>query len=531
MRRALLCCALITLAALSSAACGASANTARPAATHAPYGPAATAAASYAPAASYEPAHPRYTADPQPTAWATSRPQSTPYSDVAYPSLGTNPYVNAARDPVSTFGLDVDTASYTVARKYIGDGNAPDPASIRPEEWVNYFDQGYSAPETGAFALYADGGATPFLSPREVLLRIGVKAREPNHQRSAVALTFVIDVSGSMEIDGRLELVKQSLRLLVDQLRREDRVSIVAFTTQARVVLGPTPGSDRGKILGAISELQPLDTTNLDAGLRLGYELATRQLIEGGINRVVLTTDGVANVGQIDAASILRAVGADRAAGVQLVAVGVGMGNYNDALLEQLADQGDGFYAYVDTLDEARRIFVDELTSTLATVALDAKAQVDFEPGTVAGYRLIGYEDRGIPDSQFRNPDAKGGAIGAGHEVTALYALVLRPEARARDRLATVNLRWTDPDTKRTVEIARDINRGDLASSFDATDPHFKLDATVAATAEILRGSPWIEGYRIRDVRAVALVIARGLPEDSETLDFLVLLDQVSRLK
>jgi Ca-activated chloride channel family protein len=542
MRRALLYCALISLAAVSTTACGGSAST-MPAGTYAPYAN-ATAAASYEPyasqapyappaasaAAGAEPYHPRFTPRPQETPWATRRPQSTPYPDVAFPSLDTNPYVRTVTDPVSTFGLDVDTASYTVARKFISDGNHPDPDSIRPEEWVNYFDQGYPAPEIGAFALYADGGATPFLSSREVLLRIGVKAREPSRHREPVALTFVIDVSGSMAMDGRLELVKHSLALLVEQLRHEDRVSIVAFTTDARVVLGPTSGADRRTILGAIAELRPLDSTNLNEGLRLGYDLATRQMIEGGINRVVLATDGVANVGQVDAASILHNVGADRAAGVQLVAVGVGMGNYNDALLEELADQGDGFYAYVDTEDEARRIFVDDLTSTIVTVALDAKAQVDFEPGSVAGYRLIGYEDRGIPDSEFRNPDAKGGAIGAGHEVTALYALVLRPEAWAGDRLATVSLRWTDPDTKRATEIARDIDRGDLTSDFGRTSSHFKLDATVAAAAEVLRGSPWIEGYGIDDVRAVAWIIASDLPADSEARDFLVLLDQVARL-
>jgi Ca-activated chloride channel family protein len=224
-------------------------------------------------------------------------------------------------------------------------------------------------------------------------------------------------------------------------------------------------------------------------------------------------------------------VGADSSAsGIQLVAIGVGMGNYNDALLEQLADKGQGFYAYVDTLDEARRIFVERLTTTLDTVALDAKAQVEFDPAAVAGYRLIGYEDRGLPDSSFRNPDATGGAIGAGHQVTALYALVLRPGESPNDRLATVSLRWTDPSTGRAQEIAQDVNRGDLARSFEATASNFKLDALVAATAEVLRNSPWIPGYGIRDLKGAASALQGQLPETTEVRDFWVMLSEISQL-
>jgi Ca-activated chloride channel family protein len=235
----------------------------------------------------------------------------------------------------------------------------------------------------------------------------------------------------------------------------------------------------------------------------------------------------VANVGYSDAATILRNAGAGTASHIQLVAVGVGMGNFNDALLEQLADQGEGFYAYVDTLDEARRIFVDELTQTIDTVALDAKAQVEFNPATVAGYRLIGYEDRGVPDSQFRNPDAKGGAIGAGHEVTALYALYLRPSESLDPRLATVTLRWTDPTSNRATEFAQDINRNDLTTNFATADSHFKLDSLVAATAEVLRNDPWIPGYRIGDLRSAAAEMRNQLPESAQVRDFLQLLDQI----
>lgn len=518
MRRALLCCALIALiveACASSSATYAPTNQ-QPDQHHYPTSAAAATQGTYTQPPVYQ----------QPT----TQP-AYPYPPVTFPSLGTNPYVDTHNDHLSTFGLDVDTASYTVARGYVAQGIKPDPSSVRPEEWVNYFDQGYAAPETGAFAIHTDGGPTPFLSSSEVLLRVGVKAHDADAgTRPSVALAFVIDVSGSMAGGGRLELVKQSLAMLVSQLRSDDRVAIVAFTTDARVVLQPTSGGDTERILRAIGTLQPEDTTNAEAGLRLGYQLERAQFIEGGINRVIIATDGVANEGVTDATTMLNEVGADSSSGIQLVAVGVGMGNYNDALLEQLADKGQGFYAYVDTQDEAERIFVDKLTTTIDTVALDAKAQVDFNPAAVAGYRLIGYEDRGIPDSSFRNPNATGGAIGAGHQVTALYALVLRPDETRNDRLATVSLRWTDPSSKRSQEIAQDVGPGDLAPTFRQADSHFKLDALVAATAEVLRGSPWIPDYRVADLSSAAGELQGQLPQTAEARDFLQLLEQLGSL-
>ena len=532
MRRALLSCALIAVAV---AACSSSA-TPTPHGNQPPdqyhYGSAAPTAAptwaSYASQAPYE--------------WPTSAPtsnqqpfnplQPTLLPPVSFPSLGVNPYVDTRSDHVSTFGLDVDTASYTVARGYVARGIRPDPASVRPEEWVNYFDQGYAAPETGAFAIYADGGPTPFLTSGEVLLRVGVKAQQaPGGRRAPIAITFVIDVSGSMGTDNRLELVKQSLAILAGQLRDDDRIAIVAFSTDARVVLPPTWGRDRTAIVRSLAALHPENSTNVEEGLRLGYDVERSQFQEGGINRVVLATDGVANVGYTDAATILGNAGANTKSGIQLVAVGVGMGNFNDALLEQLADKGQGFYDYIDTIDEARRIFVDRLTSTIDTVALDGKAQIDFNPALVAGYRLIGYEDRGIADNSFRDPNATGGAIGAGHQVTALYAVVLRPSEGADGRLATINLRWTDPASQRAREIAQDVNLGDLSRTFNATDPHFKLDALVAATAEVIRRSPWIPGYSVGDLRSAAGELSSQLPRTTEVQDFMSLIDQLAYLR
>jgi Ca-activated chloride channel family protein len=307
-------------------------------------------------------------------------------------------------------------------------------------------------------------------------------------------------------------------------------VAIVVFGTQARIVLESTPADDRARILGAIDELQPEGSTNAEAGLRLGYQLARESLIESGINRVVLASDGVANVGLTDAASILDRIRDDAAAGVQLVSVGVGMGNYNDALLEQLADDGDGFYAYINDVDSARKLFVDDLVGTLNTVALDAKVQVEFDPDAVRAYRLIGFENRAVADQDFRG-DVPAGAIGAGHEVTALYALRLDGESFGQSRLGTVQLRWTDPVSNRPTEVARDIDPHALSRSFDATESHFKLDAIVAASAEVFRGSPWIDGYRIEDVLAVASEVAEDLPPTDEVHDFLELLERAAELR
>ena len=303
------------------------------------------------------------------------------------------------------------------------------------------------------------------------------------------------------------------------------------FGEDARLVLPSTSARDRDEILDAIDELQPGGSTNLEAGLRLGYEQARASLTENGIDRVVLASDGVANVGLTGADEILERIRDDAAAGIELVSVGVGMGNYNDALLEQLADQGDGFYAYVDAIDEARTLFRDELTSTLQTVALDARAQVQFDPDLVAAYRLVGYENRDIDDGAFTDPDVAAGAIGAGHTVTALYAVRPRADLREGDRFATVYLRWADPENGRTRELAQDVRGEDLARTFSASDAYFRFDAIVAATAEVLRDSRFAGRTNLADIVRVADEEAGGLPATDAVHDFLDLLDAARRLE
>lgn len=458
-------------------------------------------------------------------------PASTPYDGVTFQDPGTNPVTDPDEDRISTFAMDVDTASYTIAQRFVADGNLPDPSSIRAEEWINSFDQGYAAPRQDTFAVHVDGARTPFDGQGEVLLRIGIKARESSERkRPAAALTFVIDTSGSMEREGRLELVKDALRKLVDALGDGDSIAVVTFGDDARVVLDPTPATKRRAILDAIDRLQPSGSTNLSAGLRLGYSLAREtRLGEGGIDRVILASDGVANVGLTDADEILGQIRDDAATGIELVSVGVGMGNYNDALLEQLADQGDGFYAYVNDLAEARRLFREDLVGTLQTVALDAKVQVRFDPNVVASYRLIGYENRAIPDDQFRDPNVDAGAIGAGHAVTALYALTLRNDATGDGRLGSVGLRWTEPDANRESHLDREIVGHDLTGRFDDADPTFRLDAILAATAESLRGLATSQGTDLREIEDVARR-EDALPSTDQVHAFLDLLDRMVNL-
>ncbi len=488
------------------------------------------AASSVGPDSAARPPDPQHHA-PTPDPWQPE-PARTPFDGVTYDDPGVNPFVDADEDRVSTFALDVDTASYGIAQRYVADGYRPDPASVRVEEWVNAFEHDYPTPEDDAFAIHIDGGPTPFTDADEIVLRIGLRGRDVRDRaRDDAALTFVVDTSGSMEREARLETVKDALHRLVDGLGQGDTVALVTFGDDARVVLEPTTARDDDRIREAIDGLHPGGSTNLEAGLRLGYGLARETLTENGIDRVVLASDGVANVGLTDPTGILAGIREDAAAGIELVAVGVGMGNYNDALLEQLADDGDGFYAYVNDQTEARRLFTEELTGTLQSIALDARAQVEFDPDRVASYRQLGYENRAIDDREFTDDSVDAGAIGAGHEVTALYAVRLREGVREGDHLADVRLRWTDPESGDSDELGQEVRLDDLAPRFGSTDPTFRLDTLVAATAEILRDSPWLRGVDLSDVARVADEEIRELPPTDATHDFIDLLDELTRLE
>jgi Ca-activated chloride channel family protein len=454
---------------------------------------------------------------------------ATPPINNTYQDYGVNPPVDTRRDHLSTFALDVDTASYALARRYITDGNLPPMEAVRAEEFVNYFEQGYPRPNNVAFGIYADGAPSPFHRDGSTLLRIGVQGYDvPARERKPAALTFIIDVSGSMRTGGRLEMVKDALRLLVNRLNRADSVAIAVFTTNAWVALQPTSGADKRAILQAIDSLSPQNSTNVDEGLQVGYGLADEMYRDGYNNRVMLCSDGVANTGSTNPDALVELVSGYARRGIMLTTVGVGMGNYNDVLLERLANQSNGMYTYIDTPDEARKLFVEKLTGTLQTIAIDAKVQVDFNSEVVESYRLIGYENRAIADRDFRNDAVDAGEIGAGHTATALYAVQLRP--RAEGRIATVQLRWQDPDTRAVQEINGNVNTFDLSARYDQTAPRFQLAATVAQFAEILRRSPYAGETSLWELSRYAEDAARLVGEDADAQEFAELVSHAAQI-
>lgn len=472
-----------------------------------------------------EPHRPLPTAAP-----AQQEPVVPPPPDNQFQDYGVNPETSTTYDHLSTFALDVDTASYTVARRYISEGSLPPYDAVRVEEFVNAFDQGYAAPRDAAFTIYADGAPAPYgFEEGSYILRFGVQGyRVEDYERKPAVLTFVIDVSGSMNMENRLELVKRSLRLLVDRLDGRDSVAIVVYGTTARTVLKPTSGERRGVIINAINKLRPEGSTNAEAGLRLGYRIAQQAYQEGANNRVILCSDGVANVGNTNAEAILGEVGKYVENGITLTTTGFGMGNFNDVLLEQLADRGNGNYAYIDTLEEARKLFVDNLTSTLQVIAKDAKVQVDFNNEVVESYRLMGYENRAVADQDFRDDEVDAGELGAGHTATALYEVHLKPGAEGR--IATVQMRWEDPDTGEVKEINGNFNTWSLAASSDNSDPRYQLAVTAAQFAEILRESPYVQ-ISLYDLARRAERVARQLPEDEQAAELADLIRQASSMR
>jgi Ca-activated chloride channel family protein len=453
-----------------------------------------------------------------------------PYQDpVEFQDPGVNPFVDPARDPLSTFAMDVDTASYGVTRRFLKDGRMPDYESVRLEEFVNSFDYDYPAPDDGAFAVHLDGGPSPFSATRSVLLRIGIQAREiPDSERKPVSLTFVIDTSGSMGMENRLELVKSSLILLVSRLHPDDSVAIVTFGDAANILLTPTSAAEPDAIARAIANLVTAGSTNAQAGLELGYDVASLGHRTGALDRVVLASDGVANVGLTDADSILQRIDREVNAGVELVSIGVGMGNFNDVLLEQLANRGNGFYAYINDRVEAERVFGSELAGTLQTVARDARIQVEFRSGAVLHYRLLGYENRRMADQDFTNPYVDAGEVGAGHTVTAIYEI--EPSWSRDGLLGQVRLRWVDPATNAEQELVQDIDLFSMGDDFFATSPSFRLAAAVAGFAEILRQSPYVTGYALADVAREASALLPLFENRADVAEFAQLVQTADRL-
>ena len=452
------------------------------------------------------------------------------YDLTFFKGYGVNPFIDTEDDNLSTFAMDVDTGSYTVARRYVHDGNIPDPDSIRVEEFVNFFDQGYARPEEEAFAIHVDGSPSPFGGANHWLMRVGLQGKSVfEEDRKDATLIFTIDVSGSMAREDRLELVKRSLRLLVDQLRDSDKVGIVVYGSTGSVLLEPTSGRDKDEILSAIERLRPGGSTYVEQGLKLAYGMAVREVERDRITRVIVLSDGVGNVGNTGSDSILKQVEQNVEEGVTLTTVGFGMGNYNDVLMEQLANDGDGAYYYVDTLAEARRIFVEDLTGTIQTIAKDAKVQVEFNPEAVRSYRLLGYENRRVADQDFRNDEVDAGEIGAGHSVTALYEIKLHDGAEGE--VATVYLRYEDPDSGKVTELRREFDREDLADGFEDAPPRFQMAAVVAEYAEVLRESYWAQESSLEDVANEARRVRDLLPQDANMAEFTDLVVRADMIK
>ena len=447
-----------------------------------------------------------------------------------FQDYGVNPSERTDWDNLSTFAVDVDTASYTLARRYILDGLLPPYDAVRVEEFVNYFQMDYPYPREETFAIYADGARSPFDREDSYLFRFGIQGKfVEDEDRLPVNLVFVIDISGSMGMQNRLEMVKDSLRMLVERLRPEDTVGIVVYGSRARAVLEPVSAAEKTRILRVIQDLRTEDATNVEEGLNLGFEMALEHFRYESNNRIILCSDGVANVGITDPDKLLEQVRGYVSEGIRLSTVGFGMGNFNDVLMEQLADNGDGFYSYVDDLLEAERLFVDNLTANLETIALDARVQVDFNPQVVSEYRLIGYENRDMADEEYYDDDVDAGEVGAGHSVTAIYAVRLYP--RAQGEAATLFLRWKDPKSYEMLETQESLYVEELSARFDIADPYFQLSAVAAQYAEILRESPYASRTSLREVSQHASRVARLLPEDSDVSEFSQLVAQAARLR
>ncbi|WP_338806541.1 VWA domain-containing protein [Pseudomonas chlororaphis] len=440
-----------------------------------------------------------------------------------YRNLPDNPIQSVAQAPVSTFSVDVDTGAYANVRRLLNQGSLPPQGAVRLEELVNYFPYDYALPGDGSpFGVTTEIAPSPW-NPHTRLLRIGIKASDRAVAELAPAnLVFLVDVSGSMDRREGLPLVQSTLKLLVDQLREQDRVSLVVYAGESRVVLEPTSGRDKAKIRNAIEQLTAGGSTAGASGIQLAYQMARQGFIKNGINRILLATDGDFNVGISDFDRLKQMAVEQRKSGVSLTTLGFGVDNYNEHLMEQLADAGDGNYAYIDNLREARKVLVDQLGSTLAVVAKDVKLQVEFNPAQVSEYRLLGYENRALKREDFNNDKVDAGEIGAGHTVTALYEIVPKGEqgwleplrygqAQASaesnskgDELAMLRVRYQAPQGGSSRLIERPIlasqQHGRLAQASD----DLRFAAAVAAFAQQLKDGRYTGDFGLKDTVALA---------------------------
>lgn len=449
-----------------------------------------------------------------------------------------NAMTEVDKENLSTFGVDVDNASYTFSRRSLAEGRLPPEESVRLEEWVNYFKYDDPPPQRGAFAVRFEAAPSPF-TPGRHLLRIGLRAKDvPESERKAAHLVFLVDTSGSMQEPDRLPLALDSLRILLDHLSDRDTVALVTYAGEVRDVLSPTRADPAGKqtILRALDTLRSGGGTSMNDGMVRAYEHALAGVEPGAVSRVIVLTDGDANIGRSQPAQVQESVKKYVERGVTLSAIGFGVGNYHDAMLQSLADKGNGNCYYVDGLGEARRIFGEQAAGTLEVVAKDVKVQVEFDNRLVRRWRLLGYEKRHLTAEQFRDDKVDSGDMGAGHQVTALYEVELAKveigqeglaAVRPRDGFATVRLRAKDPEGESAQEAEFKVAPEDVKASLRDGSDDLRFAAAVTLAADILRGNREVAGKRLELAREIAAGATAGKADREE---FLRMLDQALSL-
>ena len=467
------------------------------------------------------------------------------FNTEAYDHISDNRFRRTSIDPVSTFSIDVDTASYSNVRRFLGEGRLPPADAVRSEELINYFRFDYPAPRSGEpFSVTTEIVQCPW-NPRNRLALIGLQARRLEHTQTPPRnLVFLLDVSGSMMPANKLPLVQAAMKMLTDTLRAEDRVAVVVYAGASGLALPSTPGNHKAVIHNAIAELRAGGSTNGASGIRLAYNVAADNFIKGGINRVILATDGDFNVGVTSQGELVRLIEEQRERDIFLSVIGVGTGNLKDSTMEKLADKGNGNYSYFDTLHEARRVLVAEGGATLVTVAKDVKIQVEFNPAKVGAYRLLGYENRLLNREDFNDDRKDAGEIGAGHTVTALYEIAAPGErldepgvdplkyqnestatvSRHADELMTVKLRYKQPDGDRSELITIPVKDRTAAAS-----DNIGFAAAVAEFGMLLRRSDFLGNATWESARALA-VRHRGDDRDGYRAEFIRLLDLAAGL-
>jgi Ca-activated chloride channel family protein len=447
-----------------------------------------------------------------------------------YAAIREHGFIDTKKETVATFAIDVDRASYANVRRYLRDGHVPPPDAVRIEEMVNYFTYSYPQPADDAlFSVTTEVAGCPWNAGNR-LVRVGIQGRNLEQWRMAPNnLVFLIDVSGSMTDDTKLPLLQQAFRVLVQELRAEDRVAIVVYAGAAGLVLPSTSGADKATILAALGGLSAGGSTAGGAGIELAYVVARQNFLEQGNNRVILATDGDFNVGVSSMEGLEKLIEDKRRSGIFLSVVGVGSDNLQDATMEMLADKGNGNYSYLDSLLEAEKVFRHELTGTLVTIAKDVKVQLDFDPKAVTSYRQIGYENRALANKDFDDDEKDAGELGAGHSVTALFEIVPAASASSKPkRLATLRLRYKEPKGRTSHPLTAEVV--DEGKSAYEASPDLQFAAAVAALGMLLRDSPHKGTATWDDVFQLAR-LSQGVDLDGTRTEFIKLAEAARGLK